>query len=108
VAAYQKKYGKNAAITDPMAHAYMDVYLWKAAVEKAKSFDPVAVRKAIVGISMDSPLGKITVDPNGSLTQAVYTGISGAGGQFKVVSQSKGVVAPQPYDKLAFPGKTCP
>ena len=108
VAAYQAKYGKNAAITDPMAHAYMDVYLWKAAVEKAKSFEPMAVRKAIAGISMDSPLGKITVAPNGSLTQAVYTGISGAGGQFKVVSQSKGVVAPQPYDKLAFPGKTCP
>lgn len=108
VAAYQKKYGAGAAITDPMAHAYMDVYLWKAAVEKAKSFDPMAVRKAIVGISMDSPLGKITVAPNGSLTQAVYTGVSGAGGQFKVVAQSKGVVAPQPYDKLAFPGKTCP
>ena len=108
VAAYQAKYGKNAAITDPMAHAYMDVYLWKAAVEKAKSFDPMAVRKAIVGISMDSPLGKITVDKSGSLTQAVYTGQSGAGGQFKVIAQSKGVVAPQPYDKLAFPGKTCP
>ena len=108
VGAYQAKYGKTAAITDPMAHAYMDVYLWKMAVEKAKSFDPAAVRKAIVGITTDSPLGKITVDANGSLTQAVYTGLSGAGGQFKVVAQSKGVVAPQPYDKLAFPGKTCP
>ena len=108
VAAYKKKFGANSAITDPMAHAYMDVYLWKAAVEKAKSFDPSAVRKAIVGISMDSPLGKITVDKSGSLTQAVYTGQSGAGGQFRVVAQSKGVVAPQPYDKLAFPGKTCP
>ena len=99
---------QNAAVTDPMAHAYMDVYLWKAAVEKAKSFDPVAVRRAIVGVSLDSPLGKITVDRGGSLTQAVYTGQSGAGGQFKVVAQSKGVVAPQPYDKLAFPGKSCP
>lgn len=108
VAAYQKKYGAGAAITDPMAHAYMDVYLWKAAVEKAKSFEPMAVRKAIVGISMDSPLGRITVAPNGSLTQAVYTGVSGAGGQFRVVAQSKGVVKPEPYDKLAFPGKTCP
>ncbi|MDO4244945.1 MAG: urea ABC transporter substrate-binding protein [Deinococcus sp.] len=108
VAAYKKKYGANAVVTDPMAHAYINVYLWKAAVEKAKSFNPAAVRKAIVGISMDSPLGKITVDKSGSLTQAVYTGQSGAGGQFKVVAQSKGVVAPQPYDKLAFPGKTCP
>ncbi|SMB78747.1 urea ABC transporter substrate-binding protein [Deinococcus hopiensis] len=108
VGAYQAKYGKNAAITDPMAHAYMDVYLWKAAVEKAKSFDATAVRKAIVGVSLQSPLGKITVAPNGSLIQAVYTGQSGAGGQFKTVAQSQGVVTPQPYDKLAFPGKSCP
>ncbi|MEF2280259.1 transporter substrate-binding protein [Deinococcus sp. YIM 134068] len=50
VAAYKKKYGQNAAITDPMAHAYMDVYLWKAALEKARSCDPAAVRKAIVGV----------------------------------------------------------
>ncbi|GAA5500900.1 aliphatic amidase expression-regulating protein [Deinococcus xinjiangensis] len=108
VAAYKAKFGKDAVVTDPMAHAYMNVYLWKAAVEKAKSFDPAAVRKAIVGISLSSPLGKITVDANGSLTQAVYIGQSGAGGQFKVISQSKGVVAPQPYDALAFAGKKCP
>lgn len=108
VAAYKKKYGAGAVVTDPMAHAYLDVYLWKAAVEKAKSFDPVAVRKAIVGVSLNSPLGKVTVDKSGSLTQGVYTGQSGAGGQFKTVAQSRGVAQPQPYDKLAFPGKTCP
>jgi urea transport system substrate-binding protein len=25
----------DAAITDPMIHGYLDVYAWKAAVEKA-------------------------------------------------------------------------
>lgn len=108
VAAYKKKFGAGAVVTDPMAHAYMNVYLWKAGVEKAKSFDPQAVRRALVGVSLSGPLGKVTVDRSGSLTQSVYTGQSGAGGQFKVVAQSKGVVAPRPYDKLAFPGKTCP
>jgi urea transport system substrate-binding protein len=44
--AYRKKYGADAAITDPMIHGYLDVYAWKAAVEKAASFDPQAVRKA--------------------------------------------------------------
>ncbi|MDX2005574.1 MAG: urea ABC transporter substrate-binding protein [Meiothermus sp.] len=109
VAAYKKKYGAGAVITDPMIHGYINVYLWKAAVEKAKSFDPVAVRKAIVGVSLkDTPMGTVTVEPNGSITQAVYIGESGAGGQFKILWQSKGVVKPEPYDKLAFPGKTCP
>lgn len=109
VAAYKKKYGAGAVITDPMIHGYINVYLWKAAVEKAKSFDPVAVRKAIVGVSLkDTPMGTVTVEPNGSITQTVYIGESGAGGQFKILWQSKGVVKPEPYDKLAFPGKTCP
>ena len=61
-----------------------------------------------MGVSLNSPLGKVTVDKSGSLTQGVYTGQSGAGGQFKTVAQSRGVVQPQSYDKLAFPGKTCP
>ena len=109
VAAYKAKYGKDAVITDPMVHGYINVWLWKAAVEKAKSFNPVAVRKAIVGVTLkNSPMGTITVEPNGSITQKVYVGESGAGGQFKIIWNSKTVVAPEPYDKLAFPGKTCP
>ncbi len=107
VKAYKAKYGASSVVTDPMIHGYVDVYLWKAAVEKAKSFDPTAVRRAISGVSLNTALGKVTVDPNGSLTQSVYIGQSGTGGQFKIVSSSKGVVAPQPYDALAFPGKTC-
>jgi len=108
VKAYKAKYGASSVITDPMIHGYVNVYLWKAAVEKAKSFDPLAVRKAVSGVTLNTALGKVTVDPNGSLTQSVYIGQSGAGGQFKIVSSSKSTVAPQPYDTLAFPGKTCP
>ena len=109
VAAYKKAFGADAVITDPMIHGYIDVYLWKAAVLKAKSFDPVAVRKAIVGVTLkDTPMGPITVKPNGSITQCVYVGESGDGGQFKIVWDSKKAVSPEPYDKLTFPGKTCP
>jgi urea transport system substrate-binding protein len=109
VAAYKKAFGADAVITDPMIHGYIDVYLWKAAVLKAKSFDPVAVRKAIVGVTLkDTPMGPITVKANGSITQRVYVGESGEGGQFKIVWDSKKAVSPEPYDKLTFPGKTCP
>jgi urea transport system substrate-binding protein len=109
VAAYKKKFGADSVITDPMIHGYVDVYLWKAAAIKAKSLEPVAVRKAIVGIKWaDSPLGPISVEKNGSITQRVYIGESGEGGQFKILWQSKAVVKPQPYDPLTFPGKSCP
>src|SRR6201995_1548862 len=51
VAAYQAKYGAKPAGTDPMVHGYVDVYIWKAAVEKAGSFDIDKVRKAAVGLT---------------------------------------------------------
>jgi len=108
VASYKKKYGANAAITDPMVHGYMNVYLWKAAVEKARSFEPNAVRKAAVTLApQDSPLGKVSFAANQSLVQTAYVGQLDATGQFKIVWKSETAIQPNPYDPLAFPGKTC-
>jgi urea transport system substrate-binding protein len=109
VAAYQKKFGAGAAVTDPMAHGYVDVYAWKAAVEKAKSFDIAKVRKAIVDLPLvDTPLGTVKFAPNQSLYQTGYIGQLDPSGQFKIISTSKGEIAPDPYDPLVFPGKKCP
>ena len=45
----------------PMALSYDGVYLWKAAVEKAQSFDPEKVMKALEsGVSFVGPNGKVT------------------------------------------------
>src|SRR5438128_1178415 len=47
---FQDKYGKDRVTDDPIAAAYAQVYLWKLAVEKAKSTDVDKVRKAVRGI----------------------------------------------------------
>ena len=108
VAAYQAKYGANAAVTDPMVHGYIDVYEWKMAVEKAKSFDPAKVRAAVKTLGWwSSPMGKIKFAANQSLYQTGYIGELQPDGQFKILWHSKGEIAPQPYDPLAFPGKKC-
>lgn len=108
VAAYKKKFGARAAITDPMVHGYVNVWLWKAAVEKAGSFDVAAVRKAAVAMAaIPSPMGPVKLAPNQSLVQQAFVGQLQPDGQFKIVSQSKGLINPEPYDPLAFPGKTC-
>lgn len=108
VAAYQAKFGAKAAITDPMVHGYIDVYQWKAAVEKAGSFDPDKVRAAAVAADFaDSPMGKIKFADNQSLVQTAYIGELDATGQFKILWQSKGEITPEPYDPLVFPGKSC-
>jgi urea transport system substrate-binding protein len=107
IAAYRAKYGADAVMSDPMVHGYLDVYAWKAAVEKAKSFDPKAVRKAAPGIELDTALGKAKFDDNGSLYQKVLVGQAQPDAQFMVVWSTEDAVKPEPYDPLSFPGKTC-
>jgi urea transport system substrate-binding protein len=108
VAAYKAKYGADAVVTDPMVHGYLDVYVWKAAVEKAKSFDPAKVRAAAVTLdAIPTPLGTVKFAANNSLVQTGYIGQADPKGQFKILWTSKGMIDPQPYDALAFPGKTC-
>ena len=107
VAAYQAKFGAGAAVTDPMVHGYVDVYAWKAAVEKAKSFDVDKVRATAVGLPIASPMGDVKFAANQSLYQAAYVGKLDPTGQFIIEWQSKGEIAPDPYDPVAFPGKVC-
>lgn len=106
--AYRKKYGADAAITDPMIHGYLDVYAWKAAVEKAASFDPQAVRKAVAGLgAFSTPMGMVSFAPNQSLIQKAYIGKLKADGQFEIIADSGKDISPEPYDPVAFPGKVC-
>jgi urea transport system substrate-binding protein len=107
IAAYKAKFGADAVMSDPMVHGYLDVYAWKAAVEKAKSFDPKAVRAAAPGVEVDTAMGKARFDANGSLYQKVLVGQAQPDAQFTIVWSSSEPVKPEPYDPMSFPGKTC-
>jgi len=108
VAAYKAKFGREAVVTDPMVHGYIDVYLWKAAVEAAKSFDPIKVRDAAAKLAtMPSAMGPVKFADNDSLVQSAYIGQADAKGQFKILWASPTAIQPNPYDPLAFPGKVC-
>jgi urea transport system substrate-binding protein len=108
IAAYKAKYGADAVVTDPMVHGYLDVYLWKAAVEKAQSFDPEKVRAAADTLdAVPTPLGAVKFADNNSLVQTAYVGKADDTGQFKILWTSDGQIQPDPYDPAAFPGKTC-
>ena len=84
---------KEGRVTcSPMVLSYNGVYLWKAAVEKAGSFDVDAVRAALKsGISFDGPGGKVTTQPNMHLTKNVFIGETKADGQFEILSEFKNV-----------------
>lgn len=78
---------EHRVVDSPMVLSYDGVYLWKAAVEKAGSFDVDKVRAALESgdISFNGPGGKITVQPNHYTTKNVYIGETRANGQFRIL-----------------------
>src|SRR5882762_1945456 len=57
---------EKRTVDSPMVLSYDGAYLWKAAVEKAGSFEVAKVREALESgdISFDGPGGKITINTN--------------------------------------------
>lgn len=108
IAAYKARYGQNSVIDDPMIHGYVDVLIWAAAVKKAGSFDPQAVRKAATQLGwIGTAMGPVKFADNQSLYQTAYVGQLQSNGQFNILWQSKEPLRPEPYDSLAFPGRSC-
>ena len=99
VSAFQKRFGDGLAVSDPHESAYNMIYLWKAGVEKANSFDPVKVRKALVGISFHAPQGRVQVMPNHHLSQSVRIAQITSNGDYKVVFKSRTPVIPTAWNQ---------
>ncbi|MFE0729747.1 urea ABC transporter substrate-binding protein [Streptomyces antibioticus] len=100
VKAYKAKYGADKPTSDPMEAAYTSVYLWKAMVEKAKSFDPENVKAASDGITFEAPEGKVTVDgASQHIHKTARIGKIGTDGLITEVWNSGEPVKPDPFLK---------
>ncbi len=101
IKAFHAKFGADRVIGDPMQCAYNSVYLWKAAVEKAGSFDVDKVIAASAGLEIDAPEGKIRVhDKNHHVWKKVRVGRARADGQFDIVWESPSLIEPNPFPNL--------
>lgn len=99
VKAYKDAYGENRVTSDPAEAAYDAVYLWKAACEKADSFEPEDVIKAAESgeISFDAPEGTVTIQgDNHHLVKPVRIGQVGDDGLINEIYATD-PVAPDPY-----------
>jgi urea transport system substrate-binding protein len=83
-----------------MEAAYIAVYLWKQAVETAKTTDLEPVRKAAIGQSFDAPEGKVTLEKNHHISKVVRIGEVTADGQFKIVNSTDKAIAPIPWNQF--------
>ncbi|WP_199246471.1 urea ABC transporter substrate-binding protein [[Phormidium] sp. ETS-05] len=100
VEAFKTKYGQDRVTNDPMEAAYIMVYLWKQAVEKAaKADDLEAVRKAALGQTFQAPEGLVTMNNNHHIAKTVRIGEIGEDGMFKIVYATPKPVDPIPWNQ---------
>jgi len=100
VATYKKRFGHTQVVDDPIEHGYVNVHLWAKAVERARSFHPMAVRKAAFSIRMDAPQGEVQISSeNQNMSQVARIGEIQANGMFKEVWNSGKSLAPKPYSR---------
>ncbi len=84
---------------DPMEATYIGIYMWKQAVEKAKSTDTDKVIAAMAGQTFKAPGGfTSTMDmKNHHLHKPVFIGEIKADGQFNVVWKTAGPIRANPW-----------
>ncbi|WP_255955948.1 MULTISPECIES: urea ABC transporter substrate-binding protein [Aeromicrobium] len=98
VAAYKGKYGKDKPTSDPMEAAYTSLYLYKAMVEKAESFEVADIQEAADGVTFEAPEGTVTVDgDNHHITKTGRIGEVQPNGLIDTVWESDGPIDPDPF-----------
>ena len=99
VKAFKDKYGASSVIGDVTQAGYLGPWLWKAAVEKANSFDIDKIGAASPGIELTTaPEGYVKVHPNHHLWSKLRIGQWGTDGQAKVLYESE-LIEPDPFPK---------
>jgi urea transport system substrate-binding protein len=97
VKAFKARWGEDSVIGDVTQAAYLGPWLWKAAVEKAGSFDVDEVAKASPGIELTiAPEGYVKVHENHHLWSKLRVGQWQEDGQAKVVYETD-LIEPNPF-----------
>jgi len=99
VDAFKAEYGDSRVTNDPMEAAYIAVYLWKQAVEKAGSTDIPAVRAAAYGQTLDAPEGAVKMNSNHHLSKVVRIGEVRDDGLFDIAFSTDAAVDPVPWNQ---------
>ena len=98
VRAYKDTYGETLKTGDPIEAAYIAVYMWALACEKAGTFDVESVRVAAKGLTFNAPEGTVILDGgNQHLYKTVRVGKINDDGTIDEIWAEKAAVKPDPY-----------
>ncbi len=101
VKAFKEMWGADSVIGDVTQAAYLGPWIWKAAVEKAGSFDIDNIHAAHPNIELpDAPEGYVRVhETNQHLYSRAKIGKITKDGQFEVMAVSEDLIEPDPFPK---------
>lgn len=100
VKAFKEKWGEEIVVGDVTQAAYLGPWLWKAAVEKAGSFDIDKIRAASPGIELPTaPEGYVKIHENHHLWSKTRVGRAKTDGQYEVVFETAELMEPDPFPK---------
>ena len=101
VKAFKAKWGADSVIGDVTQAAYLGPWIWKAAVEKAGSFDIDKIHAAHPDIELpEAPEGYVRVHKsNQHLWSRAKIGKIKKDGQFEMIAVSDDLIEPDPFPK---------
>jgi urea transport system substrate-binding protein len=95
---YKQRFGDRSRIGGYMESAYVGVFLWAKAVQKAECLDRRAIKLAMKGISHFGPGGMAYMDEeNNHVWRHVRVAQVGRDGEYHVAWNSARPVRPEPY-----------
>lgn len=96
---FRKFVNDPKAVTQcPLQSAYMGVFLWKQACEKAGELTPLAIRDGFKGQEFDAPIGRVKIDPENLHTWLIPRVAQWqSDGQGKIVNEGAAPLRPLPY-----------
>jgi len=98
VKAFKEMWGDDIVIGDVTQAAYLGPWLWKAAVEKAGSFDIDKIKEASPGIELTTaPEGYVRIHENHHLWSKTRIGHAKPDGQYELVYETEELMEPDPF-----------
>lgn len=97
VANFRRRFGSSRVVSDPTIQAYTMVKMWAEAVKKAGSFDQTAVEAALIGLTVESPGGNVTMTNKHHTVKTAYIGRFNSNGLLDLV-HSTSSLQPFPWD----------
>jgi branched-chain amino acid transport system substrate-binding protein len=95
---YRQCFGTDARTNACWEAAYVQTHLLARAMGLCGSTEPVHISRAIAGLEMDAPQGRIYVDGNNHHTHLnPRIGRCNASGSFEILAEAPGPVVPDPY-----------